>query len=66
MVDAVVVEVRGGSVEASFRDHRTVRDARRYLCGGEEARRRGGELYRLPDSPWSDYLLFGSPGLLGE
>ena len=36
MVDAVVVEVRGGSVEASFRDHRTVRDARRYLCGGEE------------------------------
>ena len=40
VVDAVVVEVGGGSVEASLRDHRTVRDARRYLCVGEEEEER--------------------------
>ena len=36
VVDAVVVEVGGGPVEASLRDHRTIGDARRCLCVVEE------------------------------
>ena len=40
LIQLLSVEAGGGSVEASFRDHRTVRDARRYLCVGEEEERR--------------------------